>query len=118
MRKNALRTQAENDQAERRRQRWCFIAFLKRLITGAVIFLSGDRGPAHCAKKSTALVETPGGKLRLYFLPPYSPDRNRYELAWKPLEADTVGGVAQIRPLVYSESVRSFVFSLYGRRER
>jgi hypothetical protein len=49
-----------------------FIAFLKRLIAGAerTIFLIAGRGPAHRAKKTNAFVETLGGKLRLFFLPP------------------------------------------------
>ena len=50
-----------------------FIEFLKRLMVGAThpIFLIVDRGPAHRAKKTKAFVETLGGKLRLFFLPPY-----------------------------------------------
>src|SRR6516165_123803 len=70
-----------------------FIEFLKRLLVGATrkIFLIVDRGPAHRAKKTKAFVETLGGKLRLFFLPPYSPDRNPDELVWKHLKADTVG---------------------------
>ena len=70
-----------------------FIEFLKRLMVGATcpIFLIVDRGPAHRAKKAKAFVETLGRKLRLFFLPPYSPDRNPDELVWKHLKADTVG---------------------------
>src|SRR6202171_899894 len=70
-----------------------FIEFLKRLMVGAThpIFLIVDRGPAHRAKKTKAFVETLGGKLRLFFLPTYSPDRNPDELVWKHLKADTVG---------------------------
>ena len=70
-----------------------FIEFLKRLMVGAThsIFLIVDRGPAHRAKKTKAFVETLGGELRLFFLPPYSPDRNPDELVWKHLKADTVG---------------------------
>ncbi len=62
-----------------------FIEFLKRLMVGAThpIFLIVDRGPAHRAKKTNAFVETLGGNLRLFFLPPYSPDRNPDELVWK-----------------------------------
>ena len=73
-----------------------FIEFLKRLISGVerTIFLIVDRGPAHRAKKTKAFVETLGGKLRLFFLPPYSPDRNPDELVWKHLKADTVGRMA------------------------
>jgi transposase len=70
-----------------------FIEFLKRLIIGATrpVFLIVDRGPAHRAKKTKAFVEMLGGKLKLFFLPPYSPDRNPDELVWKHLKADTVG---------------------------
>jgi transposase len=70
-----------------------FIEFLKRLMIGAKskIFLIVDRGPAHVAKKTKAFVAGLGGKLRLFYLPPYSPDRNPDELRWKHLKADTVG---------------------------
>ena len=70
-----------------------FIEFLKRLMAGAkrAIFLIVDRGPAHIAKKTRAFVDSQHGRLRLFFLPPYSPDRNPDELVWKHLKADTVG---------------------------
>jgi hypothetical protein len=70
-----------------------FIEFLKRLIAGPdrPIFLIIDRGSAHRANKTQAFVEMLGGKLRLFHLPPYSPDRNPDELVWKNLKADTVG---------------------------
>ena len=55
------------------------------------IFLIVDRGPAHIAKKTRAFVDSQHGRLRLFFLPPYSPDRNPDELVWKHLKADTVG---------------------------
>ena len=70
-----------------------FIEALKRLMAGAkrAIFLIVDRGPAHIAKKTRAFVDSQHGRLRLFFLPPYSPDRNPDELVWKHLKADTVG---------------------------
>ena len=70
-----------------------FIEFLKRLVTGAErpIILIVDRGPAHIAKKTRAFVDGLRGKLQLFYLPPYSPDRNPDELVWKHLKADTVG---------------------------
>ena len=55
------------------------------------IFLIVDPGPAHIAKKTRAFVDSQHGRLRLFFLPPYSPDRNPDELVWKHLKADTVG---------------------------
>ncbi|MGO9233363.1 MAG: IS630 family transposase [Methylocella sp.] len=88
-----------------------FIEFLKRLIAGAerTIFLIVDRGPAHRAKKTKAFVETLGGKLRLFFLPPYSPDRNPDELVWKHLKADTVGRMAVTGKTDFKRKVRSFM---------
>ena len=53
-----------------------------------------DRGPAHIAKKTKAFVGSLNGRLRLFYLPPYSPDRNPDELVWKHLKADTVGRMA------------------------
>jgi transposase len=64
-----------------------FIEFLRRLMVGdkRKIFLIVDRGPAHIAKKTKAFVAGFSDKLRLFYLPPYSPDRNPDELVWKPL---------------------------------
>ena len=75
-----------------------FIELLRRLVAGAKrpIFLIVDRGSAHRAKKVSAFVHTLGGKLRLFFLPPYSPDRNPGELVWKHSKADTTGRIAVI----------------------
>jgi len=75
-----------------------FIEFRKRLIVGAKheIFLIVDRGPAHITKKTRTFVESLKGKLRLFYLPPYSPDRNPDELGWKHLKADTVGRMVVI----------------------
>lgn len=86
-----------------------FIEFLKRLITGAKrpLFLIVDRGPAHIAKKTKAFVESLNGKLRLFYLPPYSPDRNPDELVWKHLKADTVGRMAITGKADFKTKVRS-----------
>ena len=84
-----------------------FIEFLKRLLVGArkPIFLIVDRGPAHTAKKTKAFVETLKGKLRLFYLPPYSPDRNPDELVWKHLKTDTVGRMVATSKTDFKEKV-------------
>jgi len=86
-----------------------FIEFLKRLITGAkrAIFLIVDRGPAHVARKTKAFVESLNGSLRLFYLPPYSPDRNPDELVWKHLKADTVGRMVVTNKDDFKSKVRS-----------
>jgi len=45
--------------------------------------------------------------LRLFFLPPYSPDRNPDELVWKHLKADTVGRMAVTGKTDFKHKVRS-----------
>ncbi len=86
-----------------------FIEFLKRLITVAkhATFLIVDRGPAHVAKKTRAFVESLNGRLRLFYLPPYSPDRNPDELVWKHLKADTVGRMAVTDKTDFKTKVRA-----------
>lgn len=97
-----------------------FIEFLKRLLVGATkpIFLIVDRGPAHRAKKTKAFVETLGGKLKLFFLPPYSPDRNPDELVWKHLKADTVGRMVTTDKADFKSKVVSSMRSLQNNRDK
>src|SRR5450631_3108504 len=91
-----------------------FIEFLKRLLVGArrPIYLIVDRGPAHRARKTKDFVETLGGRLKLFFLPPYSPDRNPDELVWKHLKADTVGRSAIQSYADFKGKVKSSMHSL------
>jgi transposase len=91
-----------------------FIEFLKRLLVGAKrkIFLIVDGGSAHRAKKTKAFVESLEGQLRLFFLPPYSPDRNPDELVWKHVKADTVGRMVITDKDDFINKVRSSLRSL------
>jgi len=97
-----------------------FIEFLKRLIAGAehAIFLIVDRGPAHIAKKTRAFVESLNSKLRLFYLPPYSPDRNPDELVWKHLNADTVGRMAISDKEDFNTKVRASMRQLQNNPEK
>lgn len=71
-----------------------FIDFLKRLMIGIdqPIFLIVDGHPSHRAKKVFEFIRKTNGMLRLYFLPPYSPELNPDELVWchcpPPLKSD------------------------------
>jgi len=91
-----------------------FVEFIKRLLVGTKrkIFLIVDGGPAHRAKKTKAFVESLRGKLRLFFLPPYSPDRNPDELVWKHVKADTVGRMVITNKDDFVRKVRSSLLSL------
>ena len=91
-----------------------FIEFLRRLMIGSKnrIFLIVDRGPAHIAKKTKAFIASLGGHLRLFYLPPYSPDTNPDELVWKHLKADTVGRTSITSLDDFNEKVRSSMLAL------
>jgi len=97
-----------------------FIEFVKRLITGATrpIFLIVDRGSAHTAKMTKAFVESLNGRLRLFYLPPYSPDRNPDELVWKHLKADTVGRMVVISRDDFRTKVRASMRQLQNDPEK
>ena len=97
-----------------------FIEFLRRLMVGCKtkIFLIVDRGPAHVAKKTKAFVAGLGGALRLFYLPPYSPDCNPDELVWKHLKADTVGRASITSLADFRKKVKSSMLSLQRNAEK
>jgi transposase len=70
-----------------------FITFLKRLLYNATrpIFLIVDGHPVHKAKMVKEYLETLQGKLRLFFLPPYSPELNPDEYVWNELKNHALG---------------------------
>ena len=53
-----------------------------------------------------------GGRLRLFYLPPYSPDTNPDELVWKHLKADTVGRTSITSFDDFKDKVKSSMLSL------
>lgn len=61
-----------------------FCEFLKRLIHNAAnkIFLIVDGHPVHRSTSVKKFVQSTKGKLRLFYLPPYSPELNPDELVW------------------------------------
>ncbi|MCX6972185.1 MAG: IS630 family transposase [Verrucomicrobia bacterium] len=67
--------------------------FLKRLMHGAKrkVFLIVDGHPMHKAKSVKRIVDSFDGKLRLFLLPPYSPELNPDELVWNDLKNHGVG---------------------------
>lgn len=70
-----------------------FVRFLKRLIEGAKrpIFLIVDGHPSHRARAVKAYVESLGGRLKLFFLPAYSPELNPDEQVWNDVKNNAVG---------------------------
>lgn len=70
-----------------------FMEFLKRLIHNSEkpIFLVVDGHPTHKAKKVREFIESTKGKLRIFILPPYSPELNPDELVWNNLKNHRIG---------------------------
>ena len=86
-----------------------FIDLLERLVHGAErpIFLLVDGHPVHRAKSVRNFVESTGGMLELYYLPPYSPELNPAEHVWSQVKHHTIGkqfiaGPDQLRALTRS----------------
>ena len=67
--------------------------FLRRLMHGArrPVLLILDGHPMHKAKVVNECVAEYAGKLRLFFLPPYSPELNPDEQVWRDLKTNGIG---------------------------
>jgi transposase len=63
-------------------------------------------------------VETLGGKLRLFFLPPYAPDHNPDELVWKHLKAGAVGRMATTDRQDFEKKVRRWMRDLQNDKRK
>lgn len=70
-----------------------FEEFLRRLLHGwkKPIFLIVDGHPTHKAKLVQAFLERMKEKLRLFYLPPYSPELNPNEYVWNDVKNHGVG---------------------------
>ena len=77
-----------------------FVAFLKRLLHGAKrpIFLIVDGHSIHRSAEVRRFVDSTIGRLRLFHLPPYSPELNPDELVWNDVKSNGVGRRSLRRP--------------------
>ncbi|GAA3476012.1 IS630 family transposase [Streptomyces yanii] len=73
-----------------------FLTFAKRLVADAdrPVFLVLDNHSIHKSKKLKAFAEESGGRLRLFYLPGYSPELNPDEWVWKSIKHDSIGSTA------------------------
>ena len=101
-----------------------FIDFLKGLIhdESRPVFLIVDQHPVHRSKMVKEFVAASKGKLRIFLLPPYSPELNPDEQVWNHVKNHGLGrmiikGASQLREMVLArlsmlqqtpELVRSF----------
>ncbi|MGF6884835.1 transposase [Nocardia sp. GAS34] len=72
-----------------------FIDFCKRLLEDAhgPVFLIVDGHPSHRANVTKQFVAGTAGRLRLFFLPGYSPELDPDEWVWKNVKADRIGKI-------------------------
>jgi len=96
-----------------------FCEFLKRLIHNAPgkIFLILDGHPVHRSSRVKKFVETTKGKLRLFSLPPYSPELNPDELVWNNVKGK-IGRSSIKGPDDFQEKVRHHLKSLQRNPEK
>jgi len=77
-----------------------FIGFCRKLLAddGGTVFLIVDNSSVHKAAVVKQYVAGTKGRLRLFFLPPYSPQLNPDEWVWKNVKVDQIGRTASRRP--------------------
>ncbi len=70
-----------------------FVAFLKKLMHDAPgpVYLILDNLSVHQAKPVKKYVASLNGRLKLFFLPGYSPELNPDEWVWKNVKHDQIG---------------------------
>lgn len=70
-----------------------FVEFLRRLITGAKqpVFLIVDGHPSHRSSVVRQFLCNNEGRIRLFYLPPYSPELNPDEQVWREVKSHGSG---------------------------
>lgn len=76
-----------------------FREFLKRLMIGATkpVFVVVDGHPIHKARLVTSYVESLAGQLKLFYLPPYSPQLNPDEQVWAHVKRQVAKRFVQVK---------------------
>lgn len=91
-----------------------FCEFLKRLIAGATkpIFLIVDNHPVHRSKAVKDFVESTEGMLKLFYLPPYSPELNPDEQVWNYVKNHNLGRQSAKNKKDFLKRVMRVMYSL------
>lgn len=97
-----------------------FVEFLKRLIYNSErpIFLIVDGHPAHKAKMVKTFLAANERKLRVFYLPPYSPELNPDERVWNDLKNNLVGRKVIMSPDQLKDEVISNLRSIQKSADR
>jgi transposase len=93
-----------------------YVEFLRRLIHHAPrpVFLILDSHPAHKSRVVQEYVASTQGKLRLFYLPPYSPELNPDEQVWNHVKTHHVGRAV----LAGAEHLKTFVLAHLRRLQK
>lgn len=96
-----------------------FIGFLKKLVHDSAnpVFVIVDNATAHTANVVQKYVESTDGRLRLFFLPSYSPELNPDEWVWKNVKHDQIKRQAIHRGSDFFELVHKALENLKSRPE-
>lgn len=96
------------------------IAFLASLLTclpGMVLHIVLDQARYHtCAAVKAWVAQNP--RIRLHFLPAYSPNLNAIEPAWKIMHENTVNNVYSPTFKTFTEKIRSFFACTFPKNAR
>ena len=97
-----------------------FIGFLKRLMHGQrrPVYLIVGGHPSHRAEAVKEYVDSLEGRLKLFFLPPYSPELNPDELVWNDVKNNGVGRAKLEGPKDLHRAVVSRLCFLQKRPDR
>lgn len=94
-----------------------FLEFLERLVKQMErkVFLIVDRHPVHRSRKVQEWLEKHQDQIRVFFLPPYSPELNPNEILNQDVKSNAVG---RQRPNSQGELVKNLRGYLYSRQRR
>ena len=95
-----------------------FINFLERLLKNQTqpVFLIVDGHPVHHSSQVKKFVESTAGRLRLFYLPAYSPELNPDEQVWNQLKNHRIGKMALTTREDMIDKVRSAMRSIQSSR--
>lgn len=88
-----------------------FCEFIKRLVgsTTRKVFLIVDGHPTHKSVAVRELLKILEKRIRMFFLPPYSPELNPDERVWNDLKNNSVGRMVITTPEQMKSSIVSFL---------
>lgn len=96
------------------------VEFLRRMLINGKrpIFLILDGHPVHRSKAVKEFVRSSEGTLRVFYLPPYSPELNPDELVWNDVKNNGVGRKMICSPVDLKKGVISHLRGLQKNPEK